>query len=183
MMLVKILGFGSNWWARFGRDPHDRYRYSKHAAYFNSTGLRCGRRVKRHWVVPGLIRFNGVGGFNSQSPNRCLGATFECTDLVFALGGNRVLFRRTAKQFALPDYYLVTASSERFGAFDFERSAWKSDSASLIAVSCLGDRQEVMLLMKPLDWIRTTLGFWQLEVASSLPRGVSLALLQDAVLA
>jgi hypothetical protein len=25
MMLVKILEFGSNWWARFGRDPHDRY--------------------------------------------------------------------------------------------------------------------------------------------------------------
>ena len=59
MMLVKILGFGSNWWARFGRDPQDRYRYTRHAAYFNSTGVRCGNKMRRYWVVPGLIRFNG----------------------------------------------------------------------------------------------------------------------------
>ena len=74
MMLVKILEFGSNWWARFGRDPHDRYRYTKHAAYFNSTGVRCGSKMRRYWVVPGLIRFNGVGDFNPQFPEpRCRG--------------------------------------------------------------------------------------------------------------
>jgi hypothetical protein len=28
MMLVKILEFSSNWWVRFGRNPHDRYRYT-----------------------------------------------------------------------------------------------------------------------------------------------------------
>ena len=68
MMLVKILEFGSNWWARFGRDPHDRYRYTRHAAYFNSTGVRCGSKMRRYWLVPGLIRFNGVGDFNPQFP-------------------------------------------------------------------------------------------------------------------
>ena len=31
MMLVKILAFGSSWWARSGRDPHDRFRYTRHA--------------------------------------------------------------------------------------------------------------------------------------------------------
>ena len=57
MMLVKILEFGSNWWARFGRDPSDCYRYTKHAAYFNSTGMRCaGSKMRRYWIVPGLIR-------------------------------------------------------------------------------------------------------------------------------
>lgn len=182
MMLVKIIGFGSNWWARFGRDPEDRYRYTRHAAYFNSTGLRCGRKLRRHWIVPGLIRFNGVGDFNPQFPNRCLGGTFECTDLAFALGGNRVLFRRTVKQFTAPDYHLVTASSERFGAFDFDDRAWKSCSVLPIAVSRLRDRQEAMLLMRPLDWFRTSLGFWQLRVASSLSNGASLELLEGAVL-
>ena len=94
MMLVKILGFGSNWWARFGRDPQDRYRYTRHAAYFNSAGVRCGNKMRRHWVVPGLLRFNGLGDFNPQFPNRAVGKTFECADLIFALGGNRVLFTR-----------------------------------------------------------------------------------------
>ena len=93
-MLVKILGFGSNWWARFGRDPLDRYRFTKHAAYFNSTGVRCGNKMKRYWIVPGLIRFNGIGDFNPHFPNRSLGETFECADIGFACGGNRLLFRQ-----------------------------------------------------------------------------------------
>jgi len=77
MMLVQILNFGSNWWARFGSDPADRYRFTRRAAYFNSTGLRFGNKIRRHWIVPGLIRFNGIGDFNPQFPRRSLGAAFE----------------------------------------------------------------------------------------------------------
>src|ERR1700691_1517628 len=92
MMLVKILEFGSNLWARFGRAPHDRPPYTKHASYFNSPGVRCGNKMRRYWVVPGLIQFNGVGDLNPQFPNRSVGEVFECTDLTLAHGGNRALF-------------------------------------------------------------------------------------------
>ena len=94
MMRVTVISFGSNWWARFGRDPRDRYRFTRRAAYFNSTGLRSGSKVRRYWIVPGLLRFNGVGDFNPQFPDRAIGATFECADLTFAFGGNRLLFVR-----------------------------------------------------------------------------------------
>ena len=162
-MLVKILKFGSNWWARFGHDPGDRYRFTRHAAYFNSTGLSSGCKVRRHWIVPGLIRFNGVGDFNPQFPNRSVGVTFECADLVFALGGNRLLFRRKAAASALPDYFLVVLSAEQFGTFDCLARDWKADFVQAIAVSQSGPRQEAMLLMKPFAWVRTALGCWQLR--------------------
>ena len=181
MMLVKILGFGSNWWARFGRDPQDRYRYTRHAAYFNSTGVRCGNKMRRHWVVPGLLRFNGVGDFNPQFPNRAVGKTFECTDLIFALGGNRVLFRRKVAQSG-PDYFLLVVSSDRFGGFDFEDAGWRSQSVTPIAVSHLREKQEAMLLMRAGDWVRSALGVWQLKVAAGLPHGASLELLEDGIL-
>ena len=96
MILVKILGFGSNWWARFGRDPLDRYRYTRHAAYFNSTGVQCGRKMRRYWIVPGLVRFNGVGDFSPQRPSRSLGVTFECADLKRP---DRLAFSRLNTQF------------------------------------------------------------------------------------
>jgi len=182
MMLVKILEFGSNWWARFGHDPQDRYRYTKHAAYFNSTGVRCGNKMRRYWIVPGLIRFNGVGDFNPQFPNRAVGEVFECADLVFACGGNRVLFRRKARQSCRPDYFLLVVSSDRFGALSFEASDWKSESLTAIAVSHIGEKQEAMLLMKAGDSVRSTLGIWQLRVAPNLRHGASLQLLEDAVL-
>jgi len=182
MMLVKILGFGSNWWARFGRDPLDRCRYTRHAAYFNSTGVQCGRKMRRYWIVPGLIRFNGVGDFNPQFPSRCLGVTFECADVAFACGGNRLLFMRKAPLHALPDYHLVPVSSARCGEFNFEDPRWKSEFAMVLAVSHLRDKQEALLLMKPLDWARSSLGIWQLNTATDLRHGGALNLLEDPVL-
>jgi hypothetical protein len=180
-MLVKILEFGSNWWARFSRDPQDRYRYTKHAAYFNSTGVRCGSKMRRYWIVPGLIRFNGVGDFNPQFPKRAVGEVFECTDPVFARGGNRVLFRRKVAKSCRPDYFLLAVSSDRFGALRFEGSE-RSGSLTPIAASQIGEKQEAMLLMKAGDWVRSTLGVWQLTVAPNLRHGASLQLLEDAVL-
>jgi hypothetical protein len=182
MMLVKILEFGSNWWARFGRDPHDRYRYTKHAAYFNSTGVRCGSKMRRYWFVPGLIRFNGVGDFNPHFPNRAVGAVFECTDLVFARGSHRVLFRKKAAQSSRPDYFLLVVSSGRFGSISFEASDWTSGSLTPIAVSHIGERQEAMMLMRAGDWVRSTLGIWRLRVAPNLRHGASLQLLEDRLL-
>lgn len=161
-MLVKILKFGSNWWARFGRDPQDRYRFTRHAAYFNSTRLCSGNKVRRHWIVPGLIRFNGVGGFNPQFPYRSVGVTFECTELVFAHGGYRLLFQRKVGCSVQPDYFLVVLSADHCGTCDCSAADWKADSVRVIAASQSDTKQEAMLLMRPLDWLRTRLGLWQL---------------------
>jgi hypothetical protein len=46
-MLVQVLSFGTNWWARFGRNADDPHRFTRHAAYYNSTGV--------------AIRFAGIG--------------------------------------------------------------------------------------------------------------------------
>jgi len=163
-MLVKILAFGSNWWTRFGRDPHDAYRFSRHAAYFNSTGLRSGRRLRRYWTIPGMLRFNVHCGFNPHFPNRSIGETFECADVAVAFGGNRLLFMRKASNRLLPDYYLVTVFSGSCGRFDCRTSGWKSEGALPIAVSQHQDRSEALLLMRFGDSITTSLGIWQLTV-------------------
>jgi hypothetical protein len=167
MMRVTISSFGSNWWARFGRDVHDCYRFTRRATYFNSTGLRSGSKVRRYWIVPGLVRFNGVGNFNPQFPDRSVGTTFECADLIFACGGNRLLFVRRIRNCPLPDYYLLALASERCGAFDCRNSGWKSESVIPIAVSQHRDRAEALLLMRPGDWVKTSLGIWQLRASDT----------------
>jgi hypothetical protein len=179
MMSVKILGFGSNWWARFGRDRNDDCRYSRHAAFYNSAGVRCGQKIKRHWIVPGLIRFNGVGDFDPHFPSRAIGQTFWCSDLAFACGGNRILFVRKAPKSTIPDHYLVVLSSGRFGIFDFEDPCWKSESTRSISVSQLRERQEAMLLMREGEWVRNSLGTWRLMSRLNLPLGAALQLLGD----
>lgn len=180
-MLVKVLSFGTNWWARFGRDPFDPRRFTRHAAYYNSTGVHCGRKVRRHWVIPGLVRFNGAGDFNPHLPNRSLGCTFHCSELTFACGGNRLLFGRKVSKSETPERYLVALSSELHGRIDFGSGVWKS-SAAVIAVSQLREKQEVMLLMRPGDWVRTSCGFWQLTAKDNRGVGIALELTGDDTL-
>jgi hypothetical protein len=165
-MLVKVLNFGTNWWARFGRDVEDPHRFTRHAAYYNSTGVRCGNKIRRHWIVSGLLRFNGVGDFNPNLPERAIGCTFVCSDLVQAFGGNRLLFQNKAPKSVVPDCYLVVISSAAHGGIDFTSSVWKSALSQVVAVSQLRERQEAMLLMKPGDWVQTGTGFWQISVPS-----------------
>jgi hypothetical protein len=179
MMSVKILEFGSNWWARFGRDHDDPHRYTRHAAYYNSAGIRCANKVRRYWVLPGLVRFNGVSDFNPHFPGRSIGETFWSTDPVLACGGNRVLFVKRAVKNTVPDHYLVVVSSDRHGALDLGNANWKSQSIWPISISQLRDRQEVLLLMEPGDWFRSALGLWRIVVRPNLPNGASLQLAEE----
>jgi len=178
-MSVKILEFGSNWWARFGQDPEDPHRYTRQAAYYNSAGIRSANKIRRHWVLPGLIRFNGVGDFNPHFPSRSIGETFWCANPIFTRGGNRVLFVRTTVKSTAPDHFLVVVSSDRHGTLDLGNPGWKSQTVWPISISQLRDRQEALLLMEPEDWIRSALGIWRVVVRPSLPNGASLQLAEE----
>ena len=166
-MLVKVLNFGTNWWSRLGYGVNDPCQRTRHAAYYNSTGVRCGRRVRRHWVVPGLIRFNGVGDFKPDSLDSLLGEIFLCSDLDFLFGGNRLLFIKKMPRNTLPDLHLIVLSGELHGQIDLGASDWRLRQTAVIAASQLRDMQEVMLLMRTGDWVKTTFGFWQLSAPAS----------------
>ena len=178
-MLVKVLNFGTNWWARFGGVADDPYCFTRHAAYYNSTGVRCGSKVRRHWIVSGLIRFNGVGDFNPRSPHRSLGHTFLCSNLDFLFGGNRLLLKTKVRACTEPDWYLTVISHELHGPIDFAGCDWKSPQSKVIAASRLREVQEAMLLMKAGDWVKTGWGFWQLSVPAKPDSDATLELRGD----
>jgi hypothetical protein len=180
-MLVRVLGFGTNWWARFGHAPADPHRFTRHAAYYNSTGIRCGSKVRRHWRVPGLIRFNGAGDFNPHRPESLIGKIFECPGLSFAFGGNRLLLERKAHAATIPDCFLIVVDSVKHGAIDLASNHWHSRDVRVIAASHLRLTQEVMLLMHLGDWIETSWGFWQLQFALPDNTAPRLELVHDPV--
>lgn len=179
-MLVKILEFGSSWWSKAGHDPEDPYRYTRHAAYYNSTGVRCGSRgqkIQHHWIVPGLVRFNGVGSFNLNFPDRSIGRVFYCDEMAFTLGGNRLLIKEKVRPPRTADQYLVVVSAHSFGSISVGDKRWRSPGTSVVSISQLRDQQEAMLLMKTGAWVRTSAGIWRLELSDSLPNGAGLRLI------
>jgi hypothetical protein len=142
----------------------------KRFARYNSSGIKSGRKVRRHWIVPGIVRFNGRSNFISWPPERLLGRSFRCSELSFACGGNRLLFIESVPDLEPPDFFLLTIGSALFGRLDLTSRSCRSGSSVIIAASQLRERQEVMLLVEPGGWFETSTGLWQLRQSSSSHR-------------
>jgi hypothetical protein len=169
-MRVAVLSFGTNWWAR---SPRAATRF----AGYNSTGIECGSKVRRHWVVPGIVRFNGLSDFvrwpSRQASRRC----FLCSDLSSYHDGNRLLLIREIDDEVQPEAYLLTVASATHGRVDLNSQAWCAPSSRVVAASQLRERQEIMLLMRADDWLLTGRGLWQLRLTRG--RCADLILLAD----
>lgn len=152
-MRVRMIGFGSNWWAgrNAGRQP----------AWFNSAGIRHGRRIDHNWIWAGQVRFNRSSGFHPEFHMRAIGATFAC-EIPKIYGGRTHLLVTKKCPNAEPDEYLVTVTDGVQGQIFFESPDWSSPGVQPISISRRGTRFEAMLLMRPDAWIRSDLGAWQI---------------------
>jgi hypothetical protein len=161
-MRVRIVSFGTNWWAMHSRDLDDPYCFRRRAAWFNSAGLKYGGRLRLCWVYPGHIRFNQKCGFQPEYPQRSIGKTFLCSGPNRLRGRTHLLFVRLADG-TEPDLYLVTVSDVSNGRISFSSPAWSSSGVQPISVSLRGLRYEAMLLLGAQDWIRTDVGTWRIH--------------------
>jgi hypothetical protein len=161
-MRVRVVSFGTNWWAMHSRDLDDPYCFRRRAAWFNSTGIQCGHRLRLCWVFPGQIRFNRTSGFEPEFPLRSVGRTFLCSGPNHLDGRTHLLFSRLMSD-SVFDYYLVTLNEGAHGRVSFRSPAWKSAGVQPISVSLRGPRYEAMLLMGAEDSIQTELGRWSVS--------------------
>ena len=69
-MHIRVISFGTNWWAMRSSDVNDPFCFRRKAAYFNAAGLMSGRRLHHSAIFPGQIRFNAKSGFDPEFPLR-----------------------------------------------------------------------------------------------------------------
>jgi len=156
---VRVISFGTNWWAAHSDDVSDPFCFRRRVAWFNSAGLKYGRRLRLCWVYPGHIRFNQNSGFHPEYPQRSVGKTFLCSGPNNLRGRTHLLFSRVVDS-CVPDRYLITVNETSTGRISFASPAWRSSSVQPISVSLRGSRYEAMALMSAGDWIETDLGRW-----------------------
>jgi hypothetical protein len=156
-MLVGVTGFGSVWRRRVQRDASNPERFAR-AAYFNTTGVMANGTVVPHRKIAGHARFNCVGGFNPNYPNRMIGRVFACDEPCVWNGQNKVFFRHNVPKPVEPDCFLVVVRSQEFGHLHVGAEGWKSDESFLVSFSEWRDQQEAMLLMACGNWVQTDLG-------------------------
>jgi hypothetical protein len=163
-MYIRVVSFGTNWWAMRSRDVDDPFCFRRKAAYFNAAALMSGRRLHHCAVFPGQICFNSKSGFDPEFPLRAIGRTFLCTAPRQFSGKMHLLFERRAGEI-MPDAYLVTLRFAEHGAIQFAQPGWKSAGIQPISISLRGGRYEAMLLFGAGDWVESDLGRWQVDQA------------------
>jgi hypothetical protein len=161
-MYVRVISFGTNWWAMHSCDTGDPYCFRRRAAWFNAAALMSGRRLHHSAIFPGRIRFNSNSGFDPEFPLRAIGKVFQCSPPRQFAGKMHLLIERRASE-TMPDAYLVTLRSSEHGAIQFGKPGWKSAGVSPISISLRGPRYEAMLLFGDQDWVESDLGRWQVD--------------------
>jgi len=159
-MLAAVIGFGSIWTRRLGRDDSSVSRYTRDAVFYNTTGVPVGDSIRARSRVYGVARFNGSSGFTPHNPARMLNRVFECAQPCTRNNWNQVLFERLKT--GTPDFYLVTVRSETVGWVDRDSVSWTAPECLLISFSDSDVYQEAMLLMPEFAWVRGSNGVYVL---------------------
>jgi hypothetical protein len=166
-VLVSVLGFGSVWRRRVGKDPVDPRRFVR-AAYYNTTGVMVEGRLRGRPSIVGHVRFNGLGGFNPNYPARMIGRVFECAEPCVWRDQNKVLLR-TVVAAQQPDRYLLVTRAPEVSRLMVGQAGWSSDDVWVVALSEWRQEQEAMLLMGAHGWVRSEVGRYSLTPLGGCP--------------
>lgn len=161
-IVAQIVSFGSAWWVRPGWEVGDSGRYTRHAAYFNSTGIKDGSKIHTAGPVRGLVRFNISSGLDPHHTQSNIGKIFCFTEIERYRDTNRLLALHRATKDASPTHFLIRVSSVLYGTL-LPGTRWRSADVRTIAVSRYRGRQEALLLLTGQSVIRTSLGAWNLH--------------------
>ena len=168
-MLISVLGFGSIWTLRSARKARAQERFDpRDLAYYNTTGVDVGGKLRNRPRVYGVARFNGNGGFRPEFWHRMLYRVFDCEPPCAWNGHQKVLFKRLLRKPETPDAYLVVVKSEQTGGV-IKGGDWLNRETTLISFSECGADQEVMVVMPAYGWVRGVLGTFFLEPLAARP--------------
>src|SRR5579863_5487915 len=156
-MLISVLSFGSIWTRRLPMEARVQERFDpRELAYYNTTGVQVGGKIRNRPRVYGVARFNGNGGFRPEYWHRMLYKVFDCEPPCTWNGHKKVLFKTLLRRPEKPDAYLVVVRSEQTGGI-IKRGDWLHSETTLISFSECGADQEVMAVMPAYSWVRGVL--------------------------
>lgn len=168
-MMISVLGLGSIWSRRVGRnDVGEHTLDSRRCTYYNTTGVLSGRKLRNRPRLYGFIRFNGASGCRPDCPEQILGKVFDCEPPCIWNGIPKVLFKRKLGSPERPDVYLSVLKSADIGAV-ISSDSWLSPDAMPISFSECGALQEVMIVVPAFGWVRSMHGNLFLEPLPGRP--------------
>lgn len=160
-MILHCHSFGSLSWLRPGNDSSDTYRFTRHAALFNTTGFVTGSRERRLWYVPGVVRMNVGVLFGAQGMAHFEPGTYASSGLERRGEWNRVKLDRKMPERAKAALILICVTSQEIGRIDL-LTRWHGLDTNVVAGSALRAEQETLLLARPGARVTSERGLWEI---------------------
>ena len=105
-MLVAVQSFGSIWTARTARTNPDRTKAAGRGAYYNTTGVLAGDKLRSRSCVYGYVRLNECSGFHPRFVRRFIHRVYESEGVSVWDGRNKLFLQQLTPAGTRPDVYL-----------------------------------------------------------------------------
>jgi hypothetical protein len=167
-MLVAVQSFGGIWTAKGARTDAGGKNGARRRAYYNTTGVLAGDKLRNRSCIYGHVRVDECSGFLPQLAERLIHRVYESDGVTVANGWNKLFLRQLAPDGTRPDVYLFRISPVDAGWLDRE-GAWKCDAAQVVSFSEGNGQQEVLIVLPPFGWVHGTHGTFCAEPRRDRP--------------
>src|ERR1035438_1766528 len=105
-MLVAVQSFGSIWTARGASPELDCAKSARRGAYYNTTGVLAGGKLRNRSCVYGYVRVDECLGLHPLFAVRLIHRVYESEGVTVRNGRNKLFLRQLTPEGTRPDVYL-----------------------------------------------------------------------------
>jgi len=156
-MLVAVQSFGSIWTARGPSTEAICANAARRSAYYNTTGVLAGGKLRNRSCLYGYARLDECSGFHPRFADQFIHRVYESEGVSVWNGRNKLFLRQLTARSARPDVYLFRISPADTGWID-RAGFWKCDAAQVVSFSEGNGQQEALIVLPPFGWVRGTQG-------------------------
>ncbi|HLH32783.1 MAG TPA: hypothetical protein VKY31_16395 [Terriglobia bacterium] len=156
-MLVAVQSFGSIWTERRASRDVDGANCVRRPAFYNTTGVMSGSKLRNRSCVYGYVRLDECSGFHPSSANRVIHRVYESEGVSVWSGRNKLFLRQLMPAGTRPDVYLFRIGSSEIGWID-RSGSWTCNGAEVVSFSEGNGQQEALLILPAFGWIRSERG-------------------------
>ena len=156
-MLVAVQSFGSIWTARGASTKAHCANSARPGAYYNTTGVLAGGKLRNRSCLYGYIRVDECSGFHPRFADRLIHRVYESEGVSVWNGRNKLFLRQLTADGTGPDVYLFQVCPADTGWID-RAGFWKCDVAQVVSFSEGNGQQEALIVLPPFGWVRGTQG-------------------------
>jgi len=156
-MLVGVQSFGSIWTERRASTAVNDANSARRRAFYNTTGVMAGSKLRCRSCVYGYVRLDECSGFHPSSANRVIHRVYESEGVSVWSGRNKLFLQQLTPAGTRPDVYLLRVGSADIGWID-RRGSWTCSGAQVVSFSEGNAQQEALLTLPAFGWVRSERG-------------------------